>query len=472
MEPTAEVAQLKAEVAALREAVNALKYFLHIEPVGTTERAGAGLHIRCTSVSLVHPDAPFDPQRLQALFSAGKEGPMLALNGQDASPRMVLSVAEGRARCDLLTKELRPAVRLQSEDAATSGQIVVYDQGQARAALQADAKGGLVTVRHGDGVAGAALRTDARGGELRILDGKGQVTAKVFNHGPDGASFVVNNEAGRPAAVMSTVEAGGTFMTFNPKEKVSAALLTLPAGGALMLHGPEEKNTVSLHSNVQGGCLRVHDAAGKTAAEMSAGAQGGALLVCDQEGRERADLRMMEGGPMLVLRNEAKQPALTLAGIKGEGVMHLHNPAGALTVLQVTSAGSALSMLDAEKKVQFHAGHGDGKVGLHLLPHADANSAVALITTPFGGAVQVSAPDGGRRAGVCAAPDGGQLSVFNDLGIERALIGSMGDGGLLRLNWGGTMGVAATATDKGGLLVVNDAEGNAAGTFPPTVGGD
>ena len=82
MDTNAEITQLKAEVAALRQAVAALQYFLHIEPPGTPERSGAGLHIRCTSLSLCDPVTPADPQKIQALLSAGVEGPMLTFNGK------------------------------------------------------------------------------------------------------------------------------------------------------------------------------------------------------------------------------------------------------------------------------------------------------------------------------------------------------------------------------------------------------
>jgi thiamine pyrophosphate-dependent acetolactate synthase large subunit-like protein len=48
----------------------------------------------------------------------------------------------------------------------------------------------------------------------------------------------------------------------------------------------------------------------------------------------------------------------------------------------------------------------------------------------------------------------------------------MNDGGMLRMNWGGTVGVAASATDKGGMVVVMDGDGNPGPSLPPTVASD
>ena len=79
----------------------------------------------------------------------------------------------------------------------------------------------------------------------------------------------------------------------------------------------------------------------------------------------------------------------------------------------------------------------------------------------------VSGTDGIRRAGICATRDGGQLSLFNDLGIERVLLGSADDGGALKLNWGGTVGVAALAAEAGGAILVNDASGQVRASLPP-----
>lgn len=472
MDPSTEIAQLKAQVAALTQAVAALQFFLHIEPPGTKEGAGAGLHIRCTSLALCDPAEPTNPQRTQALLSGGKEGPLLALNGPNLEPRLTLSVRANQARCELFGKDMKQAVLIHSEEATARGLVEVLDAGQPRAILRAVDNAGVVSVLHGEGAVRAVLRGDAKGADLLVLDGDQKTSVKLTSDGAEGGTVIVNRKSGDVAAVMACHEGDGTVVTFNPKRKVACSLRSTPAGGALMLHTPDEKPTVSLYSTPQGGFVRVHDSEGRTAVELTAEQHGGAVFLNDRHQRERVVMRLIEDGPLITLRAADKKPAVMLAGAKGEGSLHLHNHAGALTTLEVDAAGSRLAMLDAAKKIQFFAGHGDGRMAVHLQPQEGQHSAVVLTTSDQGGAVMVGGGDGVRRAGICASQDGGQMSVFNDLGIERVLIGSMNDGGMLRMNWGGTVGVAASATDKGGMVVVMDGDGNPGPSLPPTVASD
>lgn len=472
MELSTEVAQLKAEVAALREAVDALKYFLHIEPVGTTSELGAGLHIRCTSLAVCHPDAPLDPKGMQALLCAGREGPTFSLNGGDMKPRLTLSATNEQARLELFGTEMRQAVLIHSDDADAQGLVEVLDAGKPRAILRAIDNAGVVSALYGDGEARVVLRGDAKGGDLLVVDANQKTSVKLSSDSPEGGNVIVHSKLGQPAALISSHDGDGVIVAFSPKKNVACSLRSTPQGGALMLVNAEEKPTVSLYSNKLGGFVRVHDAAGKTTAELTAEAHGGALILNDLAARERAVLRQVAEGPMLTLRAGDKKPVATLGGHGGDGALLLYNPAGAVTGLQMHAKGGAITMTDAGKNNQIFAGFEENNSFILLQAKDGGSAPVAICTQPQGGLVMVSAPDGVRRAGVAATPEGGQLSVFNDLGIERALIGSMNDGGTLKLNWGGTVGVAATATDQGGRVMVMDAEGNPGPSLPPTVESD
>jgi hypothetical protein len=469
MDPATEIAQLKAQVAALTQAVEALKFFLHIEPPGTKEGAGAGLHIRCTSLALCDPADPTNPQRTQALFSGGKEGPLLAMNGPNLEPRLTLSVRANQSRCELFGKDMKQAVLIHSEEASARGLVEVLEAGLPRAILRAVDNAGVVSVLHGEKAVRAVLRGDAKGADLQLLNTDQKVVVKATSDLPDGGSVIVNRKGGEAAILMACHEGDGTLVTLNPKKQVTCSLRSTPMGGALLLHAPDEKSTVSLYSTQQGGHVRVHGASGKTAAELTAEPHGGAVLVCDGAGKERAAMRMLPAGPLVMLRDTDNKPLMNLSAVNGTGALHLFNTAGAFTSLEMQGQGSRLAMLDEAKKIQLFMGHGAGRAALHLQPGDEQSSVVGIVTTEQGGVVMVSAADGIRRAGLAASADGGQVCVFNDLGIERALIGTMGDGGMFKLNWGGTPGVVAAVTEKGGLIAVNDADGNARMTMPPTV---
>ena len=131
--------------------------------------------------------------------------------------------------------------------------------------------------------------------------------------------------------------------------------------------------------------------------------------------------------------------------------------------------GGSLTFLEKQGEkpvVQLYLGFDEKSAGLHLRPQANLHSAASLTTQEEGGLLLVAAPDGARRAHLCALNDGGQLALFSDLGIERAVLGSFQDGGGLKLKWGGTPSVIALATDKGGCIVANDAEGKPAASLP------
>lgn len=104
-----------------------------------------------------------------------------------------------------------------------------------------------------------------------------------------------------------------------------------------------------------------------------------------------------------------------------------------------------------------------------LLPPtlAGRSSAGSLFVGEHGGVCLLSDREGDRRAGLAANQAGGQATSFNDLGILRAKLACASDGGLLKLNWGGIVGVSALAMHEGGGVIVNDANGNPSASVPP-----
>ena len=88
------------------------------------------------------------------------------------------------------------------------------------------------------------------------------------------------------------------------------------------------------------------------------------------------------------------------------------------------------------------------------------------MTNEIGGVCVLSDFDGTRRAGMAANQSGGMVALYNDLGIQRVELGCAEDGGLLKLNWGGNIGVSALATHQGGAVLVNDANGELRDSLP------
>ena len=75
-------------------------------------------------------------------------------------------------------------------------------------------------------------------------------------------------------------------------------------------------------------------------------------------------------------------------------------------------------------------------------------------------------PENKLQASLAAGDQGGGLIVNDDLGINRASIMVIHDGGQLQLNWAGCPGVLLGAAEEGGRMVLLDPDGGTRARLP------
>ncbi len=461
-----DISQLRQELAALRKEFQELSRFLRVEQ---PEEAGevATLNIMCNIISLCNPQG-----QMRGRLMASDDATFLAFDGADGQQRVFFGVENDEPKLVFQTAARETTLLAHAVPETGCGEIAVFEKGKPRAVMKAfgDASGS-VAVTHDDGTPYVGMISQKTGGQMMLVTPEKKVAIKLVSDteiAPAGGLMIVSRPDGRPVVTLNATLQGGAVMVMHEGE-VSAAMLNGAEGGNIMVKAADKKSSIWLQSiaKSQSG-ITINDAKDRTVAQLTGEAHGGALIIHDQENRERAVIRMIKEGPFLQLNSvdEKKHPVL-LTAFQDRGALFLGNPRGDLASFNMAEQGGSLTLMNEQKVVQLYLGFDDKSAGLHLKPQTNLNSAAALITQEQCGILSVSAPDGYRRGILSASNDGGQLGLFSDLGIERVVLGSVKDGGALTLKWGGTPGIHAVATDKGGYVVANDEQGQIAATLPP-----
>lgn len=461
-----EITQLRQELDALRKEFQELRRFLRVDPP-EEEGKSATLNIICTTLSLCNPQG-----RLRGRLIASQDAAFLSFDGGDLQQRIFLGVENDEPRLEFQTATHEPTLHLWAGAESGRGEIAVFEKGKPRAVMKAfDGECGSVAVTHEDGTPCVGMVSQKTGGQLALFTPEQKIAVRIFSDteaAPEGGMIIVNRKDGQPVISLSASAAGGAVMIMDEGD-FSAAMMNGQGGGGIFLKATDKKSSISLQAadNAHSG-ISILDSENRPLAQICGSAHGGELTIHDKQGGERAVIRMAKEGPFLQFQavDEKKHPVL-LAGFGDRGALYLENARGDIGGLNMGEFGGSLTFLNEQKVVQLTLGFDEKGTGLHLKPQPNLNSAAALVTQEQGGLLMVSAPDGARRAQLCGLNTGGQLALFNDLGIERVLLDSVEDGGVLKLKWGGTPAVIAGATDKGGFVIANDADGQIAATLPP-----
>jgi len=438
---TEQVATLTRHVAELQQQVSLFQNLL-----GTEKLEGSPaplLHVRCASLSLCSPE---NPSQAQAVLAAGSAGPSFALSGTDGSTRVLIDVRQEQPRCVLYGGELKPAVELGAEAATGRGHIGVLEAGKPRTLMKASEAGGAVSVVHDDGRPRAMLFGSAAHGEVLALAADTPAMVKLSCDKSRGGGLVtVSANDAKPAVALSASAEGGAVMVLRKEGTVGCSMATM-----------ERVCGITVADLGQGQLHLLSDPSGPS------------IRLTDPEGKPRVSLHSTGQGAIISLDSQTNQPWLSLAAVQGQPALHLENGQGDRITLQTApEGGGMLAFSNPPDKPQLLLLNAKSGPSVALRPQTDRGAAATLGCTREGGAVFICDSEGTRRCGLCATEDGSQLMLFNDLGIERVLLGSAQDGGALKLNWGGTMGVAALATQEGGAVVVNDANGRPRASLPP-----
>jgi putative hemolysin len=436
-----QVQSLEKQVASLQQQLAQLQQFLRVEVRDDLEGSPSMLRVNCALLTICPPE---NPMECQGMLAGGSEGPSFGLWGSDRKARIVLKVEDDEPSCSLLGNDRQNGVALRVDN-ADRGEVAVYEAGKPRAIMKASDLGSAVSVVHDDGQPRAMLFAVAGYGEVMATRTGSDALAKLSCESTNGGQVIVDGNDGKHAVVLTASPEGGAAMVMCKGGGVGCSMATL-----------EKVSGITVEDRGQG---RVH---------LLSEASGPSIRLTDPEGRPRLSLVHTSKGAFLDFDSAQEQPLLRLTTAAGQPAFYIDNGEGDRITLQTApGGGSILSFANPPDKPQLLLLHSKAGPSIALLPQSDRSAAATLGCTKEGGALFIADREGTRRCGICATDDGSQLMLFNDLGIERVLLGSAQDGGALKLNWGGTVGVAALATQDGGAVIVNDAEGEPKASLPP-----
>jgi hypothetical protein len=331
---------------------------------------------------------------------------------------------------------------------------------------------------------------------VSVLSPEGNPRAVIHSCDGVGEFSVFNDE--HQLATMRATEAGGLIGTRDAEGRRANLLSTAEGGNTIIVYRPDGGEAVTILGTEGAGTVAVgsddhEDAKGAGVEIIALKNHGGMINVRDQDRKLMACVVATENGGELTLNSPDEKDRVKLEIVGGGGVLTTHHPeSGSIVRIAAAKAGASLTagqgkgkedrslilqggststgmvIFNGEKVEAALGRSGGNETPFFLLNNPDQTPAVHLIAGAKGGVLSLHGPDGAPQAVIGARENGGGggVSVFNDLGVERGTLHSKDDGGLLQLKWGGTHGVVATATEKGGKVLVGDEHGKVIARLP------
>jgi hypothetical protein len=225
METNDEIAQLKKDVARLKQQMADLMACMNVEVCDELPTKPKMLNLRCVTITVVNPD---NPNQIQGQFVGNAEGPYLSLWGSDERARFILKVEADGAMCEMFGKGLLKAVEISADDQTGRGQVGVMEQGKPRALLKAAETGGAVSVLHDDNHPRVLLHANDQCGELMAVNQDLKTTVKITSDGLHGGMLTVHGMHGRPLVALCGSKPCGIVLIKDEKANVIASLPAAP----------------------------------------------------------------------------------------------------------------------------------------------------------------------------------------------------------------------------------------------------
>jgi hypothetical protein len=231
---TTELAQLRAEVAALRRDLDHVLVLIGQHPLTKEEKRKKGLRFDARGISLRR-----GPTSIPISLVLRDEAAWICLCDEKMITRGKWEVTEKGARLEIRNAKGKVVVALgESKDGGGEVYIASAD-GLPRAGMKTRDGEGVVSVQNAEGQPMAAIHAQEKGGKISAA-----------------------NADGRPVAHLSGLDECGTLIL---KERTGATMAIVTAHGGR-------------------GVVSVMNEHGDDAAYLSSDEKGGALFICDDEG--------------------------------------------------------------------------------------------------------------------------------------------------------------------------------------------
>ncbi|MBL9113630.1 MAG: hypothetical protein JNJ83_01390 [Verrucomicrobiaceae bacterium] len=363
------------------------------------------------------------------------------------------------------------------------GVMAVFDEeGCPAAVMQAQPGGGSVAVLQPDGkTRGVLAHTDTKDGgrtELIFADANASTVVKLLADPSHGILSL--SVPGLPqATVLSSGSEGGSLMLKSPNEGASITLLAteeiaqIAAKAASPLRNATE---ISLMAGEQiGSSVNLHDTHGVRRASLEHTEDRTSLVLSDEEEHDVVSLAHYPNeSTYLKLQSEPSKQGVQLLSTPEMNLLTVNSPNEATTRVSVAVKDETPNIMISEQnqgRVLITVAEQCGTVSA-FGPSGEQGGMAALAGGERLGSVRVGTADGTDYAMLHANEHGGKLSINNDLGIQRIILGIHNEAPGLYLNNTGNPGVTVAAFDTGGIVGVHNAEGKLVtamrGDLPPS----
>ena len=480
----AEFQKLQTEVAELQKTLTRLQHFITMcaEPGD-----GPGsLSIRCQALQV--ESFPGNERRGSILLTVdgSTSGPavILSRNLTGSAPR---SESEENSISLSFDQNKRGKITIEDNDGAARVQLSVSDEdhGQVavlspgdipRALMKALPKGGSVAALAPDGSPRAVIHSlgGNGGGEVAILSAEKKVIGKI-SAAELGGMISAHDSEGKPKAVLvANSGASGTILLNQPNGNTGILLSAGADLNILRLNGSDRDIIDEPHSGVTlfgmkgGGSIGIEDGEGHELIQLITGKEGGHLSVFATDAGCGVKLHAATDGGVVNVSRTGNEGAVVLkAADTGGQILTRSSKNDQHVAVQFNEHGPDILFINSENShVAMRLGCGEGGRAVLSLQNQENTPAATLFCHENGGSIFVAGNDGVTQAGFVAGEEGGRMSVFSELGVERATLLSKFDGGNICLKWGGTNGVFAGATERGGVILVSDDEGKHIASLP------
>lgn len=398
-----------------------------------------------------------------------------------------------------------PGALEMSMDPHGRPQVLLHGaDGEPRVSLFTQEDCGFVAVHATAGRPGALMRAQPRGGSVAVLqkDGgsrgvlvhdDGETLADGTVKTPSTDLLFANGNLDTTVKIHTDGE-GGVISVGPPGQQDAIALVARDDGPALMLHSPAELQSISMMALDGAAQICVHE--GKVPgsgfeAHMSSGESGSSLALRGEHSEKAVDISALDVASSLTLhdtRGEARimmahhydsHSALTMQATgEDDGFraiasnevssVELMSPSDPDTkLLSAVTANKPVVILQKQRRPLLMFGEGDQGGVFCAYGNATGQAGIATLSGgPVSGSLLLTTADGTPQLTLDANDHGGRLLINNDLGFQRVSLGIYEEAGGLQLNNTGSLGVQIVATPRGGVVTVNDAEGEVRATLP------
>jgi hypothetical protein len=468
-----EVAALRAELNQVKEQLADLLRFITIEERDDGSKF-LGI-ITCSVLNVCNPEKAGDTR---VFICAGEDEAAVALWGSDHCARAMIRVDEGnRGSVVVQGREKNVAVELWA-DGDDHGQILVRSpEGNPRAGMKSMPGAGIVSVVADDGSVRAVMRSGEDIGEVAVaLPGK--ILAKLHAGERGGLISCFGIDRTTPGVAMTTNGQGDGAILVNHSDGRTGATIACSGASTLVAVSGSgtfedgDANSVRLFAHAAGSSIGLHNPAGEEVMRLITTEDGAAIsLQKNSTDKPLASLQSSGENAFVSVKSGTHQGTAMLGTDQNGGYLITRSQdAVRSTTLKFDNGGGGLTFFSnmAESTAALTLGYtGDRHSTLQLYgPGGNEAPFVTVFTHEHGGSVLVHGSDGTRQAGLSAGEHGGKACVFSELGVERVILGAVDDGGALTLKWGGTNGLLACATERGGLVSALDPAGEVRAIFP------